>query len=294
MKKEDRATHAQLAEWQAAKNWRPLWEHGLPAISAALAYLRKHGSIGSEDVDEDLLQIAARTVGEAIRSWSPLDHVFFNHVMTRVKSAIVNLCLTRRTGGIGSRWTAAAGREPMHFVSLHNEIEVEDDGTTYVLDSLTYWDADDIPEGLGDAGVELQRQTATEAVAALMFELPSAEAALITALHIDEYTQEDYAKTAGVSQQTVSYRMEKTLRRLGESQQTCAMRDTETPDWRAVRSHHPAARRHPGFWNGAVSVMQGNPIWSEKAGGIWNDWSWKPQPQDITKKRSRSISKRAE
>lgn len=289
-------THAQLAELHDAQDWAALWKQGLPAVGTALGDLLKSGSIGREDIDDDLLQEAALAAGEAIRSWSPLERKFYAHVALGAKRAIVDLCLIRLTGGIGSEWTAKGGRQPAAHVSFHteNDTEADGEGVTYLQDNFTYADdPDGAPGELGDPGLELQRQTAQQAATTLISTLSSEDAALIRAVVYDETTFRDYAKLVGRPVRNLYNKAEKILAQLAQKQKTSAVWDTGVQDWKGVKQHYPAAERHAGFWNGAVSVMEGNPIWSEKVGGVYNDWSWKPQPQDLQKRKSRGIVRSA-
>lgn len=285
-----RFTHAQLATMHDAGAWDELNEQALRHAPFAIRELKKRGALFGESLTSDLLQEAVLAALEAVRTWQPLNCVFSTHVETVVRSTVLDKLLGGLTGGIGSRRTVVAGRGAEH-TSLNIEVEGdrEPDEIPTLQDALAYANTDAVPAGFGPPEIELQREFTMHAVDTLMAELSSDESALMRAVYYEDQTFRDYAKIVAKHPATLHRRAQQILETLRQKSKKCVKYNTGCADWKGLRQHYPAIEQHERFWVGTSSVIEGNPIWAEKTGIVWKDWSWKPQPQDLPGKARRAL-----
>ncbi len=217
-------------------------------------------AVGARD-DEDLAQTGRLAAIEAAATWQPDKGALSTWVSAQVKGAILKARDRARTEGVGTgRWGSA------EHISMSDEASISDDDGEAVThqDAATYHDTDHVPEGFGDPGREIQRQLAAAAVAELLPEIPINDPNLLRVIS-GEMTEDEYALWASVNQSTANRRANKLIALAHEIQKTSYIQSTGT---------RKAAK--PSFWNDVVSTVEGNPVWSQKTGRIWNDWSWKP------------------
>ena len=289
--------HAALAAAHDAKDWDTLMGAGLSWVRFALTKLQRRGVIRVPDIDEDLYQEGALALWRAVQAWDPLLYKFSSHVVKYLEGAMINYSMQQAMQGVGSHSTYNR-RGQTQMTSLNETVQSESHDATGELDTyqdkLDYRDVSGPPIGLDLPENEIAREMTDRIVEQLMAELPSEDAALIRAVYQDETTFRDYAKTVAVPRSTLQSRARKILKTLGQRLETPLIVGATQPDWKGVEQHYPAP---PSFWSSTagptttvLADMPGRSYWSEKSGRVYGDWSWKPQPQDITPKRQRKVA----
>lgn len=233
-------------------DWDTLWTAAIPWVKFVVSTMGQ---------DEDLTQTGHLAAGQAVRTWDPDKGAFSTHICNCVRGACQTYLSTRDSGGIGSSWQRRQGKA-VEMVDMQLELDEEAPD----LSELTYEATGAVPEGYGDAGAELQRETAKEAIRGLLEKLTPMEAYALRIAFGDQT----------IKSNTSHRRMaQRSIKKLAQFQKSSYIRDTGLN--LRVQQTHVRASRHPGFWNGLVSVMGDVSAWRESKGRVWNDWSWKPE-----------------
>lgn len=272
----------ELALARDAEDWTTLWKAAMPWVKFVISSMARQG------VDEDLLQEGNLAAGAAVRSWDPDKGAFSTHICSYVRFEMLKHLNEQKAHGTGTRWLAESG-QPVELVPV--EAEGEEDAEPQ---ELTYADTGHTPEGFGDPGIELQRQTAIETLQKLLATLAPEDAANLSDFYgviasttaerapQDPSTVREWARKKGLPLGTAHRLISAAKRKLEQSRNSRYIPPTghttlEGPTGRSAHRTHAWADRHPGFWNGLVGVMGDVSAWRESTGKVWNDWSYRPK-----------------
>ena len=253
-----RLTDAELRIALDRQDWNTLWFAAEPWIRFAMAEL----GCG----DEDALQEGRLAAGLAVRSWDPDRHAFSTHITSRVRFALLKYFGENTTGGIGSSYQAADGKQP-RFISL-DAPAAQPSGTfnpdghkgtrALLVDNLTYEEFDDSTPferllASADAAGELSAE---------LLSLPAEDAEFVREV-LSAGSVRALCRLTGEPRRSLDVRLAKIVQRL-----SAHYRETCYIQWSPSNNFGQSGSNPERF----VGVGSGNP---------YADWSWKPTPEDV-------------
>lgn len=196
-------TNDELVQLFDKKDWKTLWKVMQPMVKHAVKRCMQEG-LDPFYVRDDLMQEAYLAAWEALPRWNAFEGGLQTWVRENVRGAVLKARTRESSGMIGGR-----DNGPL-VVSMHGE-SPDDDGGDDEQGVLAGHEAamvyKDPPAGFGDPADEVD-----DLVTDLLNRVPKKYQDMVRRLcgiGVPQETQEQYAHTAGITQQAVAMRLAK-------------------------------------------------------------------------------------
>lgn len=257
-----RLSTEELRDLHATKDYRGLWAACVPWVDLAISSLRI-----SER--EDVTQAVLLEMGREVKRWDPVRGKFQGHIYARARFAAM-------------KFLKASKRDAQSATALDSLEEDE-----FEAPGLTYADTSHIPEGFGDIASEIAREGASEAVERLLARLDPRTALCFREIWGLPVLDERLEPQTVLSVALARGKDAETFRRsMKESSENLSFRSAEAQiegmalrppaGYGSFRTNLPVDERYVGFWQGLREIIGDGAAWRESVGGVYGDWSWKP------------------